>query len=65
MTRTEREHQIARSQGYIHGLGDLVVTFDIEAAVEWIFTEDKKCEPGGKQIEIKKVEPKSIENRWW
>lgn len=34
MTRTEREHQIARSQGYIHGLGDLVVTFDIEAAVE-------------------------------
>lgn len=61
MTRTEREHYIARSQG----LGDLVVTFDIEAAVEWIFTEDKKCEPGGKQIEIKKVEPKSIENRWW
>ncbi|KAJ6942309.1 heterogeneous nuclear ribonucleoprotein 1-like [Populus alba x Populus x berolinensis] len=46
------DHKTGRSRGF--GF----VTFDIEDAVEQIFSEGRTHELGGKQVEIKKAEPK-------
>ncbi|KAF9685147.1 hypothetical protein SADUNF_Sadunf03G0024200 [Salix dunnii] len=46
------DHKTGRSRGF--GF----VTFDNEDAVDQIFSEDRTHELGGKQVEIKKAEPK-------
>jgi len=52
------EHQIMqdRSTGRSRGFG--FITFDSEQAVEEIMSKGKMLELGGKQVEIKKAEPK-------
>jgi len=52
------EHQIMQDHGTGRSRGFGFVTFDSEEAVEEILSHGKMCELGGKQVEIKKAEPK-------
>lgn len=52
------EHQIMQDHGTGRSRGFGFVTFDNEQVVEEILARGKMCELGGKQVEIKKAEPK-------
>jgi len=52
------EHQIMQDRGTGRSRGFGFITFDSEQAVEEIMSQGRMLELGGKQVEIKKAEPK-------